>query len=92
MFWIQATKLYCFVHKVPVCGECICFPEHQICVVTIYTPFTPCYFSVYVLILCVILRFCNMWKHLAVLYMFPIGNCSFTNLFIFFYKNASFQQ
>lgn len=29
----QATKLYCFVHKVPVCGECICFPEHQICVV-----------------------------------------------------------
>lgn len=30
----QATKLYCFVHKVPVCGECICFPEHQICVVS----------------------------------------------------------
>lgn len=29
----QATKLYCFVHKVPVCGECICFPEHEICVV-----------------------------------------------------------
>ncbi|XP_022745234.1 uncharacterized protein LOC111295759 isoform X3 [Durio zibethinus] len=29
----KATKLYCFVHKVPVCGECICFPEHQICVI-----------------------------------------------------------
>ena len=34
-FWFQATRIYCFVHKVPVCGECICFPEHQICVVTI---------------------------------------------------------
>ncbi|KAL6964102.1 hypothetical protein U1Q18_035157 [Sarracenia purpurea var. burkii] len=33
----QATKLYCFVHKVPVCGECICFPEHQICVVQTYS-------------------------------------------------------
>lgn len=33
MCCLQATKLYCFVHKVPVCGECICFPEHQICVV-----------------------------------------------------------
>ncbi|XP_038682632.1 zinc finger protein-like 1 homolog [Tripterygium wilfordii] len=32
----KATKLYCFVHKVPVCGECICFPEHQICVVRTY--------------------------------------------------------
>lgn len=32
-FALQATKLYCFVHKVPVCGQCICFPEHQICVV-----------------------------------------------------------
>ncbi|KAK4405165.1 Mitotic checkpoint protein BUB3.2 [Sesamum angolense] len=32
-----ATKLYCFVHKVPVCGECICFPEHQICVVRTYS-------------------------------------------------------
>ncbi|XP_008805698.1 uncharacterized protein LOC103718583 isoform X3 [Phoenix dactylifera] len=29
----KATRLYCFVHKVPVCGECICFPEHQICVI-----------------------------------------------------------
>ncbi|KAB8112462.1 hypothetical protein EE612_050815, partial [Oryza sativa] len=28
-----ATRVYCFVHKVPVCGECICFPEHQLCVV-----------------------------------------------------------
>ncbi|KAK4801474.1 hypothetical protein SAY86_021961 [Trapa natans] len=34
---LKATKLYCFVHKVPVCGECICFPEHQICVVRTYS-------------------------------------------------------
>ncbi|XP_041010608.1 zinc finger protein-like 1 homolog isoform X1 [Juglans microcarpa x Juglans regia] len=33
----KATKFYCFVHKVPVCGECICFPEHQICVVRTYS-------------------------------------------------------
>ncbi|KAI3702339.1 hypothetical protein L6452_28075 [Arctium lappa] len=33
----KATKLYCFVHKVPVCGECICFQEHQICVVGTYS-------------------------------------------------------
>ncbi|KAF9621216.1 hypothetical protein IFM89_016710 [Coptis chinensis] len=33
----KATKLYCFVHKLPVCGECICFPEHQICVVRTYS-------------------------------------------------------
>ncbi|XP_043714185.1 zinc finger protein-like 1 homolog isoform X1 [Telopea speciosissima] len=33
----KATKLYCFVHKVPVCGECICFPEHRICVVRNYS-------------------------------------------------------
>ncbi|PIN19759.1 hypothetical protein CDL12_07549 [Handroanthus impetiginosus] len=33
----KATKLYCFVHKVPVCAECICFPEHQICVVRGYS-------------------------------------------------------
>lgn len=33
----KATKLYCFVHKVPVCGECICFPEHQICVARTYS-------------------------------------------------------
>ncbi|MBA0829019.1 hypothetical protein Goarm_013642, partial [Gossypium armourianum] len=32
-----ATKLYCFVHKVPVCGECICLPEHQICVIRTYS-------------------------------------------------------
>ncbi|MBA0822652.1 hypothetical protein Goarm_019439, partial [Gossypium armourianum] len=34
---LLATKLYCFVHKVPVCGECICFPEHQICVIRTYS-------------------------------------------------------
>uniref|UniRef100_A0A0D9YMX8 ZFPL1-like B-box zinc-binding domain-containing protein n=1 Tax=Oryza glumipatula TaxID=40148 RepID=A0A0D9YMX8_9ORYZ len=28
----KATRVYCFVHKVPVCGECIRFPEHQLCV------------------------------------------------------------
>ncbi|CAA0807465.1 RING/U-box superfamily protein [Striga hermonthica] len=33
----KATKLYCFVHNVPVCGECVCFPEHQICVVRTYS-------------------------------------------------------
>ncbi|KAJ0963424.1 hypothetical protein J5N97_028546 [Dioscorea zingiberensis] len=33
----KATRLYCFVHKIPVCGECICFPEHQICVVKKYS-------------------------------------------------------
>ncbi|KAJ0933542.1 putative transcription factor C2H2 family [Helianthus annuus] len=33
----KATKLYCFVHKVPVCGECVCFPDHQICVVRTYS-------------------------------------------------------
>lgn len=33
----KATKLYCFVHKVPVCGECICFPEHKVCVVRTYS-------------------------------------------------------
>ncbi|KAG2298098.1 hypothetical protein Bca4012_009309 [Brassica carinata] len=33
----KATKLYCFVHKVPVCGECICFPDHQTCVVRTYS-------------------------------------------------------
>ncbi|WCJ17943.1 RING/U-box superfamily protein [Euphorbia peplus] len=33
----KATKLYCFVHKVPVCGECICFTEHQICVIRTYS-------------------------------------------------------
>ncbi|CAI9765612.1 unnamed protein product [Fraxinus pennsylvanica] len=33
----KATKLYCFVHKVPVCGECICFPEHQLCVIRTYS-------------------------------------------------------
>lgn len=33
----KATNLYCFVHKVPVCGECICFSEHHICVVRTYS-------------------------------------------------------
>ncbi|KAF3328921.1 Zinc finger protein-like 1 [Carex littledalei] len=33
----KATRIYCFVHKVPVCGECICSPEHQICVVNKYS-------------------------------------------------------
>ncbi|CAH9091154.1 unnamed protein product [Cuscuta epithymum] len=33
----KATKLYCFVHKVPVCGECICFTDHQICVVRTFS-------------------------------------------------------
>ncbi|KAF8099658.1 hypothetical protein N665_0239s0002 [Sinapis alba] len=33
----KATKLYCFVHKVPVCVECFCFPEHQTCVVRTYS-------------------------------------------------------
>ncbi|GJN39972.1 hypothetical protein PR202_gb29129 [Eleusine coracana subsp. coracana] len=33
----MATRVYCFVHKVPVCGECICFPEHQLCVVSFST-------------------------------------------------------
>lgn len=41
----QATKLYCFVHKVPVCGECICFTEHLICVVSawLFFPFDNSY-------------------------------------------------
>lgn len=33
----KATNLYCFVHKVPVCGECICSSDHQICVVRTYS-------------------------------------------------------
>ncbi|XAR72959.1 hypothetical protein NMG60_11019776 [Bertholletia excelsa] len=33
----KATMLYCFVHKVPVCGDCICLPEHQLCVVRTYS-------------------------------------------------------
>ncbi|KAF0924557.1 hypothetical protein E2562_010196 [Oryza meyeriana var. granulata] len=28
----RVTRVYCFVHKVPVCDKCICFPEHQLCV------------------------------------------------------------
>ncbi|BBN03483.1 hypothetical protein MPTK1_2g23850 [Marchantia polymorpha subsp. ruderalis] len=33
----KATKLYCFVHKAPVCGECISFQEHRLCVVKTYS-------------------------------------------------------
>ncbi|KAI5072569.1 hypothetical protein GOP47_0012675 [Adiantum capillus-veneris] len=33
----KATNLYCFVHKIPVCGECICSSDHQICVVRTYS-------------------------------------------------------
>ncbi|KAL2645214.1 hypothetical protein R1flu_012801 [Riccia fluitans] len=33
----KATKLYCFVHKAPVCGECISFQEHHLCVVKTYS-------------------------------------------------------
>lgn len=33
----KATRIYCFVHKIPVCGECVCFPEHQICEVKNYS-------------------------------------------------------
>ncbi|CAI5501444.1 unnamed protein product, partial [Closterium sp. Naga37s-1] len=32
-----ATKLYCFVHKTPVCFDCICAPDHQHCVVWQYS-------------------------------------------------------
>jgi hypothetical protein len=38
--YFQATRVYCFVHQVPVCGECICFPEHQLCVVSFSTLFS----------------------------------------------------
>ncbi|XP_024540792.1 zinc finger protein-like 1 homolog isoform X1 [Selaginella moellendorffii] len=31
-----STRLYCFVHKVPVCSQCICFQQHQLCVVRTY--------------------------------------------------------
>ncbi|MCO5570308.1 hypothetical protein L7F22_024026 [Adiantum nelumboides] len=34
---LEATNLYCFVHKIPVCGECICSSDHQICVVRTYS-------------------------------------------------------
>lgn len=33
----KATKVYCFVHKAPVCADCICFPEHRLCVVRTYS-------------------------------------------------------
>lgn len=33
----KATKVYCFVHKAPVCADCICFPEHHLCVVRTYS-------------------------------------------------------
>nr|XP_024393742.1 zinc finger protein-like 1 isoform X2 [Physcomitrium patens] len=32
-----ATKVYCFVHKAPVCADCICFPEHRLCVIRTYS-------------------------------------------------------
>ncbi|KAG0585787.1 hypothetical protein M758_2G038300 [Ceratodon purpureus] len=33
----KATKVYCFVHKAPVCADCVCFPEHRLCVVRTYS-------------------------------------------------------
>ncbi|GBG89912.1 hypothetical protein CBR_g49762 [Chara braunii] len=33
----KATKLYCFVHKLPVCVECVCSDEHRLCVVRTYS-------------------------------------------------------
>eukprot|EP00898_Chlorokybus_atmophyticus_P004397 jgi/Chlat1/4959/Chrsp32S04924 len=33
----KATKWYCFVHKTPVCGDCVCTPLHTICVVRTYS-------------------------------------------------------
>ncbi|GLJ14916.1 hypothetical protein SUGI_0242880 [Cryptomeria japonica] len=30
------TQLYCCTHKVPVCGDCICFPERSACEVRTY--------------------------------------------------------
>ncbi|GLJ23222.1 hypothetical protein SUGI_0439090 [Cryptomeria japonica] len=32
----EETQLYCCMHKVPVCGDCICFPEHNACEVRTY--------------------------------------------------------
>ncbi|XP_059075849.1 uncharacterized protein LOC131076096 isoform X2 [Cryptomeria japonica] len=32
----KETQLYCCTHKVPVCGDCICFPEHSACEVRTY--------------------------------------------------------
>lgn len=31
-----ATELYCCMHKAPVCGDCICLPEHSTCEVRTY--------------------------------------------------------
>lgn len=33
----KATQLYCFMHKVPVCGDCVCLPEHSTCEVKTYS-------------------------------------------------------
>eukprot|EP00271_Cylindrocystis_brebissonii_P010319 TRINITY_DN26495_c0_g1_i1.p1 TRINITY_DN26495_c0_g1~~TRINITY_DN26495_c0_g1_i1.p1 ORF type:complete len:414 (-),score=77.54 TRINITY_DN26495_c0_g1_i1:712-1953(-) len=33
----KATKLYCFVHKTPLCLDCICGEEHLHCVVGLYS-------------------------------------------------------
>ncbi|GLJ52272.1 hypothetical protein SUGI_1111950 [Cryptomeria japonica] len=32
----KETQLYCCTHKVPVCGDCILFPEHSACEVRTY--------------------------------------------------------
>ncbi|KAH9331707.1 hypothetical protein KI387_003815, partial [Taxus chinensis] len=32
-----ATQLFCSVHKVAVCGDCLCLPEHSICEVKTYS-------------------------------------------------------
>lgn len=32
----KATELYCCMHKAPVCGDCICLPEHSTCEVRTY--------------------------------------------------------
>eukprot|EP00897_Mesotaenium_endlicherianum_P007300 jgi/Mesen1/6599/ME000338S05774 len=33
----KATKLYCFVHKIPVCNDCIGLAEHRRCMVGSYS-------------------------------------------------------
>lgn len=33
----KATQLYCFMHKIPVCGDCVCLPEHRTCEVGTYS-------------------------------------------------------
>lgn len=36
----KATQLYCFMHKVPVCGDCVCLPEHSTCEIRTYSEWT----------------------------------------------------